>query len=121
MKHVRHLVTGAALLSFAATSVHAQCGLCDTQVVINSDLASCFLSEFPQLAARDGAAVAVDLSNCGTSRGVVEALPEPTLGDEAPDTEFMLSRAQLNCLKEKLEAPDIVLDPTATIELKDCG
>jgi hypothetical protein len=33
----------------------------------------------------------------------------------------MISRTQLDCLKKKLEAPGVVLDPTATIELDSCG
>lgn len=114
---------GGALLGglLTVSAATAQCGLCDTEIVINSELASCFLSEFQQLAERGGAAVAVDLSNCGTSRGVVEALPSPNMGELEPDTQFMLSRDQLACLKKKLEAPGLVLDPSAKIELKDCG
>lgn len=121
MKQFRSLGGAFAIALFAISSADAQCGLCDTEVVVNSELATCFLSEFPLLAERSGEAVAVDLSNCGTSRGVVEALPSPNLGSVEPDTQFMLSRSQLTCLKEKLEAPGLVLNPTATIELKDCG
>jgi hypothetical protein len=121
MKQLGAFGAAVTLALFAATSANAQCGLCDTEVVINSELATCFLSEFPALADRDGEAVAVDLSGCGTSRGVVEALPEPSLGIDTPDTQFMLSRSHLTCLKQKLEEPGIVLDPTAKIELKDCG
>lgn len=121
MMKLRALGSALTLTLFAMTSANAQCGLCDTEVVINSELASCFLSEFPALADRGGEAVAVDLSDCGTSRGVVEALPSPSLGTQEPDTQFMLSRTQLACLKQKLEQPGIVLDPTAKIELKDCG
>mgnify|MGYP000037537649 FL=1 len=117
-----HSLCGALMVGlFTVSAATAQCALCDTEVVINSELASCFLSEFPQLAERNGAAVAVDLSTCGTSRGVVEALPSPNLGSEEPDTQFMLSHSQLTCLKLKLEDPDLVLDPSAKIELKDCG
>ena len=40
---------------------------------------------------------------------------------EEPDLEFMLSRAQLDCLKAKLEDPAIDLDPSAKIDLASCG
>ena len=33
----------------------------------------------------------------------------------------MISRAQLDCLKRKLEEPGLVLDPSAKIELASCG
>jgi hypothetical protein len=32
----------------------------------------------------------------------------------------MISRAQLGCLKKKLEEPGLVLDPSAKIELGGC-
>ena len=56
-----HSLCGALMVGlFTVPAATAQCALCDTEVVINSELASCFLSEFPQLAERNGAAVAVD-------------------------------------------------------------
>lgn len=121
MKRLRILTTGLAAAVFAVTGASAQCGLCANEIVINSDLATCFLQEFPDLAKGDAPAVAIDLTQCGGSRGVVEALPAPEIGELAPSTKFMLSRSQLGCLKEKLEQPDLVLDPSAKIELSDCG
>lgn len=120
MKRLNSLAAGLAAAFFAVTSASAQCGLCAKEVVITGDLATCFLQEFPELAKGDSPAVAVDLTECGGSRGVVEALPSPELGAAAPNTKFMLSRSQLSCLKEKLEQPDIVLDPSAKIELGNC-
>jgi hypothetical protein len=122
----RELASVAAVLvsaALAASSVHAEeaCGLCDKDVVINSDLATCFLGEYQNLVSKDGAAIVVDLSECEASRGVVEALAAPKIGVEEPSLKFMLSKAQLACLKTKLEEPGLVLDPSAKIPLDSCG
>ena len=116
------LIAAAATASLVASAGRAEeaCGLCDDKVVINSDLAGCFLEEYGTLAQRSSGAIVVDLSDCA-SRGVVEALAPPTLIGEEPDVKFMVSRTQLDCLKRKLEEPGVVLDPTATIELDQCG
>lgn len=110
-----------AAVAWAATSgAWAQdCGLCAKEVTVNSDLATCFLQEYDRLSKGDSKAVAVDLSKC-SSRGVLEPLPAPKLGERAPDTKFIVTREQLGCLKSKLEQPDVVLDPSATIELSAC-
>lgn len=110
----------------ANASAQAACGLCNTSVVMNSDLATCFLSEYEKLAAKEGLAIVVDLSACDVgSRGIAEALPSPITPSSPtgiePDLTFMVSRPQLDCLKQKLEAPGIVLDPYAKIELNSCG
>lgn len=109
----------AALVIAHAAAAEDACGLCDDKVVINSDLAGCFLEEYGALAQRSSGAIVVDLSDCA-SRGVVEALAPPVVGAEEPDVKFMVSRSQLECLKRKLEEPGVVLDPTATIELNQC-
>lgn len=113
----------AMVAALATTTVRAEdaCGLCDRDVVINSDLATCFLGEYQSLAARNGAAIVVDLSECEASRGVVEALAGPRVGEEEPSLKFMLSKTQLACLKSKLEEPGLVLDPSARISLDSCG
>ncbi|HEV7255984.1 MAG TPA: hypothetical protein VGN97_23195 [Mesorhizobium sp.] len=120
----------AAAFLFAATSAasaQTSCGLCDTEVVTNSALASCFLERYEELDQKEGAAVAVDLSNCpppaeASDRGVVEALPGPGFGTaEEPDLKFLVSPVQLDCLKAKLEEPGLVLDPQARIDLGACG
>ena len=109
-------------LSVASALATEACGLCNTEIVTNSELAGCFLKEYQSLAQTDGAVVVVDLSACETSRGGLEALPGPTDGPaQEPDTQFMIPRAQLDCLKAKLEAPGLVLDPSARIELASCG
>lgn len=113
------LHAGAASLLAVGSAGAQECGICAKEVVLNGDLATCFLQEFPALAERQAQAVAVDLSHCN-SRGVVEALPSPDPDGEEPDTKFMLTRDQLSCLKSKLEDPDLVLDPAARIELGDC-
>lgn len=112
---------GLAVAAFCLTGASADeaCGLCAQSIVTNSSLADCFLEQYDQLEKGDGAAVAVDLSQCG-SRGIVEALPTPESGAVEPDTQFMISRAQLGCLKKKLEEPGLVLDPSARIELGGC-
>ena len=118
----RGAVAGLAgsLLLIANASAEDACGLCAKQIVTNSELATCFLDQYDQIAKSNGDAVVVDLSNCA-SRGVVEALPSPNKAPVEPDVQFMISRLQLNCLKKQLEAPGIVLDPSATIELDSCG
>lgn len=123
LSFIRQLAASSTMLAIAVTGAFAEepCGLCDKEVVTNSSLADCFLSAYQDLAAQTGSAIVVDLSSCeATSRGVVEALPTPNSGTAAPNTEFMVSRSQLECLKKKLEEPGLVLDPTATIELESC-
>ncbi|TSE02866.1 hypothetical protein C1D09_028210 [Mesorhizobium intechi] len=107
------------LLLVANAAAQDSCGLCAKQVVINSELATCFLDEYDQFAKTSSDAVVVDLSSCA-SRGVVEALPSPNKAPAEPDMQFIVSRPQLACLKKQLEAPGIVLDPSATIELDRC-
>lgn len=110
----------AVLFSSSAALAEEPCGLCAREIVTNSTLAGCFLDEYETFARKANGAVVVDLSNCA-SRGVVEALPSPSKAPAEPDVQFMLSRAQLDCLKKKLEEPGLVLDPSATIELEACG
>jgi len=110
-----------ALCGVATAQAAKPCGLCNTEIVLNSELASCFLAEYQTLSAGDGAAIAVDLSQCGTSRGGLEALPSPDGQELAPDLQFLISRIQLDCLKRKLEEPGLQLDPFTRIELASCG
>ena len=119
-------MTGRTLAStsflFAVNTAGAQdaCGLCQKEITTNADLAKCFLDEYQNLASQTGEAVAVNLNDCEASRGVVPSLPTPNSGSVEPDLEFMVSRAQLDCLKRKLEDPATVLDPSATIALDAC-
>lgn len=109
----------AGLLLVADASAQDACGLCAKQVIINSELATCFLDQYDQIAKASSDAIVVDLSGC-TSRGIVEALPSPNKAPAEPDVQFIVSRPQLACLKKQLEAPGVVLDPSATIELDSC-
>lgn len=109
-----------ALFTFSTATAQEACGLCDRQIVTNSDLATCFLERYHQLAGDQGGAIVVDLSQCPQSRGVVEALPTPGAPKEEPDLKFMVSRPHLACLKRKLEQPGLVLDPSAIIDLDSC-
>jgi hypothetical protein len=116
------LAAAAAFLLVASTAMAQEaCGLCEKEITTNGDLAQCFLEEYDTLAGQTGAEVVVDLNNCEASRGVVEALPTPNAGTALPDLEFMISRAQLECLKRKLEEPGLVLDPSITISLDSCS
>jgi hypothetical protein len=117
----RGTVAGLAggLLLIANASAEDACGLCAKQIVTNSELATCFLDQYDQIAKTNSDAVVVDLSSCA-SRGIVEALPSPNRASVEPDVQFMVSRPQLQCLKKQLEAPGIVLDPSATIKLDSC-
>lgn len=108
-----------AMLGMPSAWAEEPCGLCAKEIVINSELASCFLDQYDQIAKSKNEAVAVDLSNCA-SRGVVEALPSPTKGTVEPDVQFMISRQQLGCLRQKLKEPGLVLDPSAKIDLGRC-
>lgn len=126
---VRHLIlnlvvaTGcltAGIFVMSSASADEPCGLCAKEIITNSELASCFLDQYDQIATGKSTAVAVDLSNCD-QRGVVEALPAPTKAVVEPDVQFMISRQQLDCLKQKLEEPGLVLDPSAKIDLSRCG
>lgn len=114
---------GFAGLSLTDASNAAEpCALCDKEIVTNSVLATCFLDEYQQLADKAEGAIVVDLTNCAEEqRGVIEPLAAPGLEVQEPDTRFMVSRTQLDCLKRKLEQPDLVLDPSAKIELDSCG
>ena len=114
------LIAATALLFAPASRAAEPCGICDREIVTNSDLATCFLESYGEFAKRGERAVAVDLSDC-TSRSVVEALPSPTGLLREPNLRFLLSHPQLDCLKRKLEEPGLVLDPVVTIELDSCG
>jgi hypothetical protein len=96
------------------------CGLCAKEIVIDSALAECFLERYPQLSGRNGSAVAVNLEDCETSRGVVAALRPPQTGVTPPTLRFIASLAQLACIKARLEEPGVVLDPSLTIDLQAC-
>ncbi|MGE0502673.1 MAG: hypothetical protein AB7I79_18275 [Rhizobiaceae bacterium] len=110
----------AALLACSSAVAQTNCGLCSKQVVINAELAACFLEKYAELVQSGEGNVMVDLSDC-ESRGIVPGLPGPGQVVVEPETEFLLSRAQLDCLKRKLEEPGMVLDPSATIDLESCG
>lgn len=116
-------VAGAFALH-AASAAAQPCGLCAREIVTNSLFASCFLARY-ETYDRISGVIVIDLSGCGdeeeTDRGVIEALPQPGLVSAEPDTRFIVSRTQLDCLKEKLEEPDLVLDPSTVIDLGSCG
>ena len=110
----------AAMFSVSTSAAGAACGLCDTEVVMNSELASCFLEQYEKLAQETDQTIVVDLSDCG-SRGIVDPLPSLDVSTDQPDTEFMIPRSQLDCLRKKLQDPDIKLDPSARIDLSSCS
>ena len=110
----------AAVFSLSSGAAGATCGLCDTEVVMNSELASCFLEQYDKLAQETDQTIVVDLSDCG-SRGIVDALPSLDVTADQPNTEFMIARSQLDCLRKKLEDPGIKLDPSAKIDLSSCS
>jgi hypothetical protein len=112
------VATGTLLASSARAE---DCPICATSIVINGDLASCFLQKYGGDDAVAGNMVAVDLSRCEKSRSIVSALPTPTMAVEEPDTKFLLSRDQVHCLRDKLESDELVLDPSARIDLGSCG
>ncbi len=111
----------AVSLCLAAPAFAEDCPICAESVVMNGDLASCFLQKYGGNAVVSGNMIAVDLSRCEKSRSIVSALPTPTMAVEEPDTKFLLSRGQVHCLREKLESDELVLDPSARIDLGTCG
>jgi hypothetical protein len=98
----------------------AECAICANSVVMNADLATCFLAKYGDADAAAGDTIAVDLSRCERSRSIVLALPEPKAAIEEPDTKFLLSRGQVKCLADKLQSDEIELDPSARIDLGTC-
>jgi len=110
----------AAVFSISSGAAGATCAMCSTEVVMNSELASCFLEKYEKLAAETDQTIVVDLSDC-QSRGIVDTLPSLDVTADQPDTEFMVSRTQLDCLRKKLEDPNIKLDPSAKIDLSTCS
>jgi hypothetical protein len=114
------LAVASAFLMATAAAAQESCGLCDKVIVTNSDLAACFLAKYQELESAGNGAIVVDLSECPESRGVVEALAPPGVTVEEPNLQFMVSPAQLACLKRKLEEPGLVLDPSAKIDLESC-
>ena len=122
MKHAMSIgarLVGAGLfaLSVSVASAQETCSDCETEITTTPELAECFLERYQNLASQAGPVI-VDLNDCPASRGVVEPL---STGSSLPDVEFMLTRTQLDCLRSKLQAPDLVLDPSATISLDACG
>lgn len=117
----RIAVLAGSALSASLTGAPAQdCAICAKSVVINADLAQCFLDKYPKLGEDAGAAVAVDLSKCSKARSIVQALPAPAMAVETPDTKFLLSRRQMECLRARIIGGDIKLDPSARIDLAAC-
>ncbi len=126
---IRFRIVGAALsaaLAMAASSAaiakaEDACGLCAKEVVVNGATAACLLERYEELAARAGLAIPVNLEDCAVEdRGVVAALRGPQAGGEPPSLRFIVSAAQLTCIKAKLEDPAVVLDPSLTIDLAAC-
>lgn len=122
MKRISLVAATTALLGVHAAGAEETCGLCQQEVVTNSELAECFLQRFEEFASKANGTVIVDLTDCEQQRGIVDVLPTiESIKAEEPDLRFMVMRAQLDCLKTKLEDPNVVLDPSARIRLDSCG
>jgi hypothetical protein len=115
------LILAFAAFGATASAARAQdCVICAKSVVINSDLAQCFLDKYSKLGDAAGAAVAIDLTQCAKERSIVQALPTPTMAVDEPDTKFLLSRKQVECLRQQIVDGDLELDPSARIDLASC-
>lgn len=120
---------GVGLLAGAswATAAIAEepCGVCNEEIVVDEALANCFLEKYQQLADKNGAVVAVDLSDCPEGSrdvtGVIAPLAAPGGEVEEPDVRFMVTKGQLACIKNKLEEPGVVIDPMLKIDLANCA
>jgi hypothetical protein len=122
MNRLSLAAAAAALLAVQTASAEETCGLCQQEVVTNSELAVCFLQRYEEFASKANGTVIVDLTECEEQRGIVDVLPTiESIKAEEPDLRFMVMRPQLDCLKAKLEDPSIVLDPSARIRLDSCG
>ena len=111
----------SALLLLAGPALAAgPCGICNDRVVTNSALAQCFLDEYPFLAGRTSSAIVVDLSACEQERSIVAPLAAPDVPAVEPDLTFVVTKPQLDCLKDRLEQKGLTLDPVATIDLESC-
>lgn len=110
----------AVVAGVSSAAGQESCGLCATSVVVNEGLAECFLQRYETLAASTASPVAIDLSDCETARGIVPGLPTAGGVAELPDTEFLVSRRQLACLRVKLQDPALDLDPSLRVSLEDC-
>jgi hypothetical protein len=121
LKHAQATVLvmiAMAGVTFAASA--QECAICAKSVVINTELAQCFLDKYSKLGVDAGAAVAVDLTKCPSTRSIVQALPSPAMAVEEPDTKFLLSRKQVECLRQQIVDGDLELDPSARIDLAAC-
>ncbi len=133
--HISTLISAIALLAVSAPHIVSvakanDCLICDREVVLDQKLAACFLDRYEILQSKQGGAIAVDLSDCPEpaetpvdeeqERGVIEALKMPEASPGQPDPTFMITRAQLTCLKRRLVDEDLNLDPAAKFELDDC-
>ena len=107
------------------------CLICDREIVLDRKLAACFLDRYEILQSKQSGAIAVDLSDCPEpaetpavddeqDRGVIEALKMPEASPGQPDPTFMITRAQLSCLKQQLADDGLNLDPAARFDLDDC-
>lgn len=125
MERRSQLLSAAMAMVLTVAAVPAlsvePCGLCAREVAINPLLAACLLERYAVLATRGNGVIAVDLSDCERDRGIVASLPSVGQStDDEPDLQFMLSRAQLDCLKIQLEKPGLVRDPLTRIDLGGC-
>ncbi len=116
----RTLILTVSILAAAPVAASQDCALCARSVVTTKDLAACFMAKYGS-AVPKGSAVAIDLTGCGAGkRSVVPALPAPAKGLAKPDTRFIVSPAQLDCLRRRLADPALDLDPQARIDLESC-
>ena len=113
-----------AAIAFPMPQAVAGCLICDREIVLDTPLAACFLDRYGTLQSQDRAVIMVDLSDCpagaARDRGVVEALSMPKGGQREVSVQFVVSRGQLACLRERLEAEGASLDPAALFALDDC-
>ena len=71
MKRISLAAATTALLGIHAARAEETCGLCQQEVVTNSELAECFLQRFEEFASKANGTVIVDLTDCEQQRGIV--------------------------------------------------
>jgi hypothetical protein len=117
----RPALLALGLVLSAPVLAQEACGLCNDEVRLTPPLAGCFLDRYAEIANDGSGPVVVDLTPCEQDRSVVDALPNPGAGPASaePDMQFIVTRAQLGCLKARLEERP-TFDGVATFDLKAC-
>lgn len=127
----RRRISIAVILAICATSVSANCIVCDEVIVINEARANCLADNFESIATAIGGAPngrkSVDLDACSIDgeqlsvRGGLDTLPDlNSLSEEAETTvksSYLLDLNYLTCLQRLIDSENRPIDPDRTFDL----